>query len=377
MGALDPSEILGTYIIKSVPSYDMLDEASKNYDNVVVFIDFNNFIKGIYYPEITEMIISNIVNNDLKIPSILIEEWIKFQTYIEKWALAKNKKLKCIYFSEHGKSFYHTNLNKNYKANRDSHRNITIPTGLMTYFDNDISKVNEILSGFLNSTWEWISKISSKCNVGTFRLSNLDADFIPEYLFRKVKNFYQDNSVYLIVSTDSDMIQLLDFGENVKILDYDKIITRDNWMVSKKYLEKYLSEIKEYRRPDRIILYKATVGDSADNISGIPRLGPKAFASHLINIPEDIDCDNILELENYFKSKSNENKIFKSIIDNIETFKTGLKLTSFKLLIDYLYATPTRNDLLMKAVDENISALSEGNVASMLDIVKEKNINII
>lgn len=376
MGALDPSEILGTYIIRSIPTNEMLDTASDGYDNVTVFIDFNNFIKGIYYPEITEMIISNIVNNDLKIPSILIEEWIKFQAYLEKWAISRNKKLKCIYFSEHGKSFYHINIDKNYKANREAHRNITIPTGLMTYFDNDISKVNEMLSGFLNSSWEWISKISSKSNIGTFRLSNLDADFIPEYLFRKVKGFYNDNSVYLIVSTDGDMIQLLDYGENIKILDIDKIITRDNWMTSKKYLEKYFSEIKGYIRPDRILLYKATVGDTSDNISGVPKFGPKAFVSSLIDIPEDIDCDDIIALENYFKSKSNDKNI-KKILDNFESFKSSLKLVSFKLLIEYLYAIPTRNDLLMKIIRENESALSEDGVASIRNIISEKNIEIL
>lgn len=376
MGALDSSEILGTYIIRSIPTNEMLDTASEGYDNVTIFIDFNNFIKGIYYPEITEMIISNIVNNDLKIPSILIEEWIKFQAYLEKWAISRNKKLKCIYFSEHGKSFYHVNIDKNYKANREAHRNITIPTGLMTYFDNDISKVNEMLSGFLNSSWEWISKISSKSNIGTFRLSNLDADFIPEYLFRKVKGFYNDNSVYLIVSTDGDMIQLLDYGENIKILDIDKIITRDNWMTSKKYLEKYFSEIKGYRRPDRILLYKATVGDTSDNISGVPKFGPKAFVSSLIDIPEDIDCDDIIALENYFKSKSNDKNI-KKILDNFESFKSSLKLVSFKLLIEYLYAIPTRNDLLMKIIRENESALSEYGVASIRNIISEKNIEIL
>lgn len=376
MGAFDPSEILGTYIIRSIPTNEMLDEATKDYNNVVIFIDFNNFIKGIYYPEITEMIISNIVNNDLKIPSILIEEWIKFQVYLEKWAISRKKKLKCIYFSEHGRSFYHINLNKNYKANRESHRNITIPTGLMTYFDNDISKVNEMLSGFMNSSWEWISKISSKSNIGTFRLSNLDADFIPEYLFRKVKNFYNDDSVYLIVSTDGDMIQLLDYGENIKILDIDKIITCNNWMTSKKYLEKYLSEIKEYKRPDRILLYKATVGDTSDNISGVPKFGPKAFVSSLIDLPEDIDCDDIISLEQYFKSKSSDKNIIK-ILDNFEDFKCSLKLVSFKILIDYLYAIPTRNDLLMKIIHENESAISGDNNASIMDIIADKKIEIL
>lgn len=366
---LTPHDVLGTYLIRGVPTAETLSTAVGDYKNVVIFVDFNNIARGCYYPEATESIITSIVTNNGQIPSILISEWIKFQGYLELWAKNFKKNLKCIYFSEHGVSFYHKNLYPQYKAARESHRNITIPTGLISYFDGDITKAHEMISAFMNSSWEWIRNIAMRSNVGTFRLSNLDADFIPEYLFRKVKDFYNEDTCYIIMSSDGDELQVLDFGKNVKIVDSSVIIDENNWMTSKKYLAKDLESIKEFIRSDRIILYKATCGDSSDGIKGVSKLGGKSFAKDLIHLPEEINCDDIPSLKKYYNSCPMNSSVEK-ILKNWDSFELGIKLVSFKQLIEYLYHIPDRNNLLMKMINENNDALV--NNASLSSITVDK-----
>lgn len=360
--------------MRGMPKFMTLNEATKDYKKVVIFVDFNNAAKGMYYPDTMEMIVNSIIQNNGQIPSILIGEWIKYQTYLETWAKTFKKDLKCVYFSEHGNSFYHVNIYKEYKAKRAAHRNIVIPTGLLSYFDNDVMRVQEVLSWFLNSTWEWISRLASMSNISTFRLSNLDADFIPEYLFRKVKGFYNEDTCYIIFSSDGDMIQLLDFGPNVKIIDSETIIDENNWMVSKKYLENSLGRIKKFIRADRILLYKSTVGDKSDNISGVPKLGAKGFAHDLVYLPEEIDCDDIQALKKYFESAT-KNPSIEKILLHWDKFETCLKLTSFKILIEFLYHTPSRNDLLTKMIQENRTSLE--NYASLQSLTHDKELEII
>lgn len=356
-GELTIHNVLNTYAFRSVPVKNVLNQATEGYDNVVIFNDFNNICSGMYYPEFTETVLNFIINNNNQIPSIIVNEFLRYEKYLEQWALEKNKKLRCIYHSETGKSFYHINLFKEYKSQRHT-SSVPLPLNIMNYFNNDMNNINEVMAGFRASSWDWIKRICNRCNIATFRLNNLDSDFIPEFLFRKCENFFNDETCYIIISTDGDMIQLLDFGKNVKIISSNKIIDENNWLKSKSYLREMELPDDLFIRPDRIILYKSTVGDSSDGIKAIPNLGKKAFAKDLIKIDEDIDCDDLNELRKYFNSHS-FNKTCKKIIDKWDLFEKCIKLTSFKQLIDYLYYIPERNASMNKLLEENKNALED------------------
>ena len=74
--------ILNTYIIGGIPSYETLDTICAQKKEVFIFIDFNNIIKGLYYPKMLELILQEISINNGVFPSILINEWIMLQNCI-------------------------------------------------------------------------------------------------------------------------------------------------------------------------------------------------------------------------------------------------------------------------------------------------------
>ena len=56
--------LLGTYIIGAVPSYDTLDSICSKYKEIFFFVDFNNMIKGLYYPDMLSMILNEVQYNN-------------------------------------------------------------------------------------------------------------------------------------------------------------------------------------------------------------------------------------------------------------------------------------------------------------------------
>lgn len=109
---------------------------------------------------------------------------------------------------------------------------------------------------------------------------------------------------YIIVSTDTDFIQLI--NDNVKLY-----IPRGKKSIL--YNEKEI--IKKYKvTPNKYILYKSLIGDKSDNISGIKGIGP-------------ITASKILEyssIEEYIKN--NDNKISKLLINNKDKINKNIKL---------------------------------------------------
>lgn len=366
--------LLKTYIIGAVPSYEALDTICKDKKEVYIFIDFNNIIKGLYYPQMLEMILNNILINKGNFPSILINEWMQLQDYLETYAITRKiDNLHTIYFSEGGQSYYHKNLLKNYKSNRKNalfQLPATVSTNFKSYDD-----INELIRGFLVSSWKWIEIISKESNILSIRLENLDADFVPELLLRQF-NIYKDEAVYIILSSDGDMLQTLDIADNIYIFDGNTIITDKNWLNSKSYLDPdkkrensneekssapiILNENKEEYdlTPDKIILYKAIVGDSSDNIPGLKGIGIKTFFNKFIKqFPNDIRADDLEAIEKYCYERQGDNKVCSKICNDFDQFSKMVKLVSFKLLIQWLQLNQHRYKDIKKIIDQNINAL--------------------
>ena len=366
--------LLKTYIIGSVPSYETLDIICKDKKEVFIFIDFNNCIKGLYYPQMLEMILNSILINNGNFPSILINEWMLLQDYLETYMITRKiDNFHVIYFSEGGQSYYHKNLLKTYKSNR-SNALFQLPATISTNFKS-YDDIGELIRGFLVSSWKWIEIISKESNILSIRLENLDADFIPELLLRQF-NIYKDEAVYVILSSDGDMLQTLDIADNIYIFDGNTIITDKNWLNSKSYLDPdkkrkksneeknstpiILKENKEEYNltPDKIILYKAIVGDSADNIPGLKGIGIKTFFNKFINlIPNNIRADDLQSIEKFCFERQADNKVCSKIANDFEVFSKMVKLVSFKMLIQWLQLQQQRYKQIKKIIDENINAL--------------------
>ena len=362
--------LLGTYIIGTVPSYETLDSICKDKEEVFFFIDFNNNIQGLYYPEMLQLILQEISSNNGVFPSILINEWMILQNYFESYAQSRKiDKFHVIYFSEGGQSYYHKNIYKDYKKGR-SNAIFALPPSITNNYKS-YDDISELIRGFLVSSWKWIEILSRKANILSIRLENLDADFIPELLLRQF-NIYNDKAVYLIMSSDGDMLQTLDIADNVYIYDHNtnNIITDKNWVNSKRYFDpdrKKQNENVEVLQenhvvkdisPDKVILFKALVGDSSDHIPGIKGVGIKSFFNSFIElIPNDIrsdDIDNILKICAQYKS---DNRVCKKIISNPEEFIKMIKLVSFKKVIEWLQQNIQRYSTIKKIIDENYNAL--------------------
>ena len=115
----------------------------------------------------------------------------------------------------------------------------------------------------------------------------------------------------LVVTGDKDMAQLV--NEHVTLIDTMKDQTLDVQGVIDKFGV----------RPDQIIDYLALMGDSSDNIPGVPKVGPKTAAKWLTAYDT---IDNLIENADQIGGKVGE-----SLRDNLELLEMSRRLTEIKL----------------------------------------------
>jgi len=139
-----------------------------------------------------------------------------------------------------------------------------------------------------------------------------------------------DNTSVLISTGDKDMAQLvtpsihlINTMNKVK-LDVDGVMT------------------KFAVRPDQIIDYLALMGDTSDNIPGVPKVGPKTASKWLTQYET---LENVIEHADDIKGKVGE-----SLRDHLEQLPLSKELTTIKLDVDKL---PLHNDLTFSAPDSD------------------------
>lgn len=164
-----------------------------------------------------------------------------------------------VTFDEHGPTFRHE-MHDGYKGTRTK-----APDELYA----QIPRIKEMLTAF---------------NVDVFSKPQYEADDVMGTLARRAEKM--DIESYL-VSGDMDLLQLV--SDHIFVAfphkGYKEPIIYDAERVYKKY----------HIHPDQVTDYKALVGDSSDNIKGVPGIGPKgackmlADYQHLDNIYEHLD----------------------------------------------------------------------------------------
>jgi DNA polymerase-1 len=82
----------------------------------------------------------------------------------------------------------------------------------------------------------------------------------------------------LIVSGDKDLLQLV--GDGVRVLKPGRDVTRDLKILDSAGVQQYLGV-----RPDQVLDFLALVGDSVDNVPGVPGIGEKTAQKLLSQFP--------------------------------------------------------------------------------------------
>tara|TARA_Y100001935_G_C17311122_1_gene516361 strand:+ start:1931 stop:4642 length:2712 start_codon:yes stop_codon:yes gene_type:complete len=165
-----------------------------------------------------------------------------------------------------------------------------------------------------------------------------------------------DKKIKTIISTgDKDLAQLV--NENVTLINTMTGESLDENGVKNKF----------HVKPEQIIDYLALVGDSADNIPGVPKCGPKTAAKWLA---EYQNIDNILSNAEKIKGKVGE--YLRNSIDQLHTSKI---LTTIKLDVD-LNINPldlTQSKINLKSLQKHYENLESKRLLSSLEKYFDKN----
>ena len=175
--------------------------------------------------------------------------------------------------------------------------------------------------------FETVRELIDAANIPRLEISGFEADDIIGSFSKKF-----DDMEMIILTSDQDMLQLVD--NNTKLLLMKKGVS-DILHVNMDNFEE-LYEV----RPDQIIDLKAMMGDSADNIPGIPGIG-KVTALKLVKKFDTLEklLDSTDELKGKQKENVENNVDIAKLSKVLATIKTDMELeythNDFKLDIDY------------------------------------------
>jgi DNA polymerase-1 len=138
----------------------------------------------------------------------------------------------------------------------------------------------------------YIKKIVEAHNIMTMEEQGVEADDLIASAARKLA---AAGHKVIVVSGDKDLLQLV--GNDIVMWDPMKDVVMDSAGINKKYNVD----------PDKLLDLFALMGDSSDNVPGVPGIGPKT-AEKLIN--EYASLDNLFDqLDSLKKSKMKENLV--------------------------------------------------------------------
>ncbi len=215
-----------------------------------------------------------------------------------------------VVFDAKGKTFRH-DMYKEYKANRPP-----MPDELR-------SQVN------------YVHQIIEAQGIPLVIESGVEADDVIGTLAKRA----EEQGLDVLISTgDKDMAQLV--TDKVTIIDTMSDSTYDPEGVEEKFGV----------TPDQIIDYLALMGDSSDNIPGVPKCGPKTAVKWLV---EYKDIDNLLVNQDKIGGKIGEN--LRASVDqlamskDLATIRCDLELG---IMLNDLQVTPEKHDELVSLYQE-------------------------
>ena len=156
--------------------------------------------------------------------------------------------------------------------------------------------------------FEYIRKSVDAFNLPSIELINYEADDLIATYSKKI---IEEGGKVTIISSDKDLMQLV----SDKIRLYDPM--KNKVLGEKEVFEKFGV------KPDQVIDVQSLIGDSSDNVPGVPGIGPKT-AAELINKYKTLD--QVLKNANQIKQKKRK----ESLINNQEKAILSKKLVTLK-----------------------------------------------
>lgn len=280
---------MSKYLKYRIP-YNLINEALKNYKNLVIFLDLNSIARGFYNRDVILSELNNYVESK-QLPTLLIKELKEFLNNLHSSYKRFNPKF-CIFydlgFNEQNKS-----VSNSYKINRTNETK--------TYLIDDEERA--LYYQIKQYYFEEINKqfnIKGLCKV--VFLDKYESDFVPFYFINKY-NFTKDpNTMNLVLSVDKDLLQCCQLPNTFQAISvYLKSESRiDSVLYNDINAVKYLSKTFQ---PDNFITSKyiplilALAGDKSDGIDGIKKgLGVVSVIKmiKLYNLPSDFNITQIL-----------------------------------------------------------------------------------
>lgn len=131
------------------------------------------------------------------------------------------------------------------------------------------------------------------------------------------KRAVENHMEVLISTSDKDLTQLIE--GNIKLIDTMKMVITDHSNVAQRFKVDQL-------RPDQVIDFLGLVGDTSDNIPGVPKVGPKTAAKWLAEYDQ---ADRLIADKATIKGKVGE-----SLRAHLEQFYLSRELASIKLDVE-------------------------------------------
>ena len=325
------------------PNYEILDSilSQSDYKNLNIYIDMKNVMQSLYLEHAVKFLVENSKQTKFPDTSIFLS-LLMYCAFHKTYALKRGIKLKIYIFFESGKSYYHLNIDKNYKISRT----------ISDLFDLGIEST-ELYYNVLKKNYSLIEQSLNRIpNIKVIRMLNLEADFIPYYLIRNKLVDTSDETAHLVYSTDHDLFQCIKKNVYVflKLKKSKKLLKRGD--VFKQYM-KFNCNIPDIYLP----LAMSVIGDPGDDVTGVRGIGPKGFVVILDDLKKLIGSVGNL-YNNAFNNKpifdltkvKLPNKKLRMVIDeeqNNGRISKNLKLTSFEL-ISRAIDNPNNTEIIKK-----------------------------
>lgn len=320
---MHPSSLISYY-----PTYAILDEIVSigSYKHLNIFIDLKNVLQTTYMKHAIENIVESSRSSRYKDTSIF-SSLISFLSFHRIYGVKRGIDTSFIVFYEKGHSYYHKNLDRNYKVSRK----------IDDLYGLD-KKDKDLFYETLQANFQLIEKACNRFpRVWVVQLPNLEADFIPYYVLKK--NFVKrgEGVGNVIYSNDHDLWQCLDHDVVIfsKAGKTKKIVKQGN--VLSKFLQRKTDIPDEY-----LPLAMSVIGDVGDDVTGVSGVGPARFLEifkQLTSLTGTMDqlYDNVENNRNIFSfiPESIQNKHLKNVVDaevKENLISKNLKLVSFEMI---------------------------------------------
>lgn len=199
-----------------------------------------------------------------------------------------------------------------------------------------------------------VREATKALNIAQLEIEGVEADdTIATYAKHAAANGYE----VIIVSSDKDLMQLI--GDGIRMVDPMK----NKPIGEKEVIEKFGVP------PDKVIEVQALIGDSVDNVPGVPGIGPKT-AAELITQYKTLE-GVLVNAPNIKQPKRRQ-----SLIEHADNARLSYKLVTLKddvplsLSLTELQATPYDKEVLAKflAAQRFTSLLKKIGAPSDLDV---------